>query len=511
MLSLLSGIYTLILLKKFDFENSDRSNFYKTLIFTFALFLFFPLLISSVHSAFTINCSLCEGLQFYFTLTLPSVLTGAALGFFVKTFSKKFAIIKFIILYLIILLIPLFEFYFNPQIFFYNPLFGFYPGTIYDEGLSVDLKLVVYRLLNIFFFSILFLISHKIYFNRSKITRKSFFTFSILISVLFIYLSPRFGYSTDFARMTAHLNKKIETPHFVIHYSSEINEKLIKAIALHHEYYYSQLSFFFRTKMNEKITSFIFKDSEQKKLLLGTENADIAKPWLKYCFTVYDNYESTLRHEIAHVISGNFGTNILKVAENINPSLIEGIAVSADPFYAEYDIHYMAALAYHNGYKINLQNLFSGFSFLTNASSLSYIYSGSFVKYLVESYGIDKIKKLYSDINFNKIYKKSLAELQKDYFNFLESIPAKNQDAAFYFFGRQSIFSKVCPRYIASRLKDGWENYQLKNYSESKKIFNEILKVTLNYSALVGLSNSLNELGKKDEAISILKRILIIL
>ncbi len=198
----------------------------------------------------------------------------------------------------------------------------------------------------------------------------------------------------------------------------------------------------FKVRMNEKINSFIFKDSKQKKLLLGTENADIAKPWLHQCFTVCDNYDETLRHEIAHVISSKFGTGILKVAANINPSLIEGVAVAADPFYAEYDIHYMAALAYKNGFKIKIKNLFSGYSFLTNTSSLSYIYAGSFVKFLIEKYGIKKLKRLYSDIDFVKIYKKPVDKLENEYYSFIDTISADNQNSAYYFFGRQSILVK---------------------------------------------------------------------
>ncbi len=505
LLSFLSGIYTIILLKKLEKGGGEKSKLIRSLVFSLSAFLFFPVVISITHALFSIDCSLCDGVKFYLVLTIPSVLIGSSIGFFAKVIGKRFAVLKFLLFYVLILLIPLLEFYFNPQIFFYNPLFGFFPGTIYDEGLSVDFKLLVYRFLNIIFFYFLFNISYKIYFKLSKISNKTLLLLAFLISIFFVYLSPKFGYSTNLNRMTSYLNKEIETPHFIIHYSDGINENLMKAIALHHEYYYGQLAFFFRVRMNEKINSFVFKDSEQKKLLLGTENADIAKPWLHECFTVYDNYDATLRHEIAHVISSKFGTGILKVAANINPSLIEGVAVAADPFYAEYDIHYMAALAYKNGFKINIKNLFGGYSFLTNASSLSYIYAGSFIKFLNDRYGIEKVKRLYSDINFDKIYKKPVSELEAEYYKFIEAIPADNQSSAYYFFGRQSIFSKVCPRYISSRLKDGWKQYQLKKYSDAKSIFKEILNVSINYSALVGLSNSLNELGNKNEAIKLLK------
>ncbi|MEO8399402.1 MAG: hypothetical protein ABI550_06255 [Ignavibacteriaceae bacterium] len=505
LLSLLSGLYTLIVLKLSGGKIENKKHLIKILIISFTLFLFFPFIISIIHSLLTISCSLYDGFLFYLIITVPSVIIGCSLAFAVKVFTKKYQVFIFILIYISILLIPAFEFYFNPQIFFYNPIFAFFPGTIYDEGLSVDLKLFIYRFLNIIFFGGLLILSINLYYNISRFSKKTIFVLSILTAILFIYFSPSFGYSTTFNRMTNNLKGTIETPHFKIHYSEDINENLIKAIALHHEYYYNELIAFFNLKMDEKINTFIFKDDLQKKELLGTANADIAKPWLKQCYIVYENYNVTLRHEIAHVFSGEFGNGILKIAENFNPSLIEGAAVAADPFYAENDIHYMAALAYNNKFKVNIENLFSSYSFLTQASSLSYIYSGSFCKFLIDEYGIEKFKKLYGEINFQTIYKTSLAELSKKYYDFLSKIKAENINSAHYFFGRQSIFSKVCPRFIADRLSIGWEYYSNKNYDKSKKTFEEILKVSNNYSALIGLSNSLNELGKSKEAISLLE------
>ncbi len=247
LLSFLCGIYTIIILKKLEKGKIEKSQFIKTLVIPFTAFLFFPAVISIIHMFFSIDCSLCDGVKFYFVITIPSVLIGSSLGFFANVIGKRFAILKFMLLYILILLIPLLEFYFNPQIFFYNPLFGYYPGTIYDEGLSVDIKLLIYRLLNIIFFYFLFRFSYKIYFQLSKISKRTFLIYTFFISIFFVFLSPKFGYSTNFNRMTNYLNEEIETPHFIIHYSEGLDENLMKAIALHHEYYYGQISHYFQS------------------------------------------------------------------------------------------------------------------------------------------------------------------------------------------------------------------------------------------------------------------------
>ncbi len=502
--SFLSGLYSISVLKKI--EKDSGVSFVRQVARAYFLFLIIPLAVSLLHSIFTTSCSFWDGVAFYAVLTLPSVIIGGALGIIITLVSNKFRVLLFILLFIIILLIPLIEFYVNPQIYFYNPLFGYYPGTIYDEGLSVSLKLAGYRLLNLLFFGFIYYTGLKIKLNKSSSGKSGFLVISAVLPLLFLYFSPAFGYSTSFLKLSSELNKKIITNHFIIHYSPGIDESTTKSIALLHEYYYYSLTGFFEEHPDKKINSFLFLNSEQKKKLFGTANADVAKPWLYQTYTVYDNYNSTLKHEIAHCFTAPFGTGIFKVAHNINPSLIEGAAVAADPIYDENNVDFMAALAYENGYKISLKNLYSGFNFLVNSSSISYIYAGSFSRFLIRNYGIKKFKKLYADADFDKVYGKPLDSLSGAYFSYLSRFDAADQkDMANYYFGRKSIFYKVCPRYVADRLNEGWNQYYSKDYNSSISTFRQILETTNNYSAITGYASSLQKTGKDDESIKFLK------
>jgi hypothetical protein len=96
--------------------------------------------------------------------------------------------------------------------------------------------------------------------------------------------------------------------------------------------------------------------------------------------------------------------------------------------------------------------------------------------------------------------------LVKDYSLFLDSLKIDvNQDKAYYYFGRQSIFYKFCPRYIASQLDEAWNEYESKNYSQAKCRFTNILSLSGNYSALIGLSYCEFNLNEKEEAVKVLK------
>ncbi len=108
---------------------------------------------------------------------------------------------------------------------------------------------------------------------------------------------------------------------------------------------------------------------------------------------------------------------------------------------------YFSASAFHYGFKINIQELFSGLNFFKSFSGLSYLYAGSFSKYLIEKYGIESFSLFYNSGNTQKAFGKSLDDLSEEYFEFLKSqkiLLSKNQIE--YYFGRQSIFQKVCPR-----------------------------------------------------------------
>ena len=506
LLVFLSGIFSIRLLTNFPSQESKKT-VTKSLIFAGLFFILLPAVISVTNSFFAVKCSLLDGFIFYLVITVPAFIIGSSLGFFINIIFKRFGILVFIILFFMILLIPLVEFYFNPQVYFFNPILAYLPGTIYDEALSVGVKLIIYRVLNLIFFGSILYVTYQMYYRKNHTTKKFLVFIVVLISSLFVYFSPIFGYSTDKARIEKELTGTIDTPHFIIHYSPKVNKDLINDIAIHHEYYYKVLSGFFNVALNKKIESFLFLNDEQKKRLFGSANADVAKPWLLQIYISYEDYNTTLKHELAHCFTSAFAHGLFKVADNFNPYLIEGAAVAADPIYDENDIHFMAALAYHFGYKTDLKHLFNFLSFFKQTSSISYIFAGSFSKYLVDKYGIEKYKKLYSDLDFKKIYGTTIDTLNMDYSKFLDKIQTKgNADKAYYYFGRKSIFYKVCPRYIASRLIDAWELYREKKYEEARDIFENIYKLGKNYSALIGMAECESEIGQNDKAINLLEK-----
>jgi len=474
--------------------------------FTSLIIIFIPFLFALISTLFFSKCPVTDGMLFYVVLTLPAIILGSAAGYSAYFFSRKYAYVVFVFITLILILLSLIEFYFNPQIYFYNSIIGFLPGTIYDEDLKVDLALIIYRLTNLSFAAFVFLVFPK---YEKETLKKYLVVLSIILLIgVFYFIKPKMSFSSDVQRIERHLTNYIQTEHFKIDYSlpRKSNEEL-SHIGLLHEYYYEQIKNEFGLKDDQKILSFLFKDAEQKRELFGAGNADVAKPWLNQIYLNYDGYNKSLKHELVHVLAGHFGATIFKISDAFNSAFVEGIAMAIENNFDGYPVHYAAKLAFDSGYKVDIKKLFSGLNFFGQYPSISYIYAGSFIRFLIGKYGIDKIKKLYGDYDVEKYFNKDIGQLQKEYFSFLGGMKIiSNKNTAQLYFGGQPIFKKYCPRSAAKQINEGWILFDRKKYQKALEIFSAVYLYSDSYPALSGEINSLIKLNKISTAENILEK-----
>lgn len=499
MLFLTGGLIAIIKLRKSHFKNFFDLLTHNKVLFLSALS--FPFLIGLLSSFFISKCPMLDGVLFFLVIAIPSLFFGLATGYYSFSLTKKYSLWIFLILFFVILFSPLIEFFLNPQIYFYNPIFGFYPGTIYDEDLSVDKLLIGYRVCNLLFFITMILIAERI---SSKVYLKKILISSLLLitAIAFILLKPTLHFATDKSRLEKNLSRSISTEHFQIHSPDSLKKKEALFSAILHEYYFDQLAIELKLhKDKQRIDSYIFASKDQKRELLGSGNADIAKPWLNEIFLNFSNYEGTLKHELTHVMAAKFAKNIFKVAENFNPSMIEGYAMAFEDNYDGNSVHYLAKLADQAGYKIPIAKLFEGVNFFTKNSSISYIYSGSFIKYLADKYGVEKIKMLYSNSDFTNIYGKNISTLAVEYDEFLKKyqINTNNYQAQLYF-GGTTIFKKFCPRVAADEVKEAWSLFNTKKINEALELFKKIYGYSNSYQSLIGIITCYSKGKKYSEA-----------
>lgn len=509
--ALLIGLSTSLLLSVYGvriFKNEGLVDYkvfsIKTFIFASVLFLL-PIIIAVINSLLKGNCPFFDGIPFYLTIVIPAIFIGRGMSVLAICGYRKHPLIILIIITFIILSIPFAEIVFNPQVYFYNPLIAYFPGNIYDESITVTIRFLIYRILNLLFFESIVFFFFQSRFNEKKKGIRTI-TYSLLLSGIFIILSPFTGFSTTQTVLKDKLQRVENTKHFCFHYSGSMSEGELDYLKKSAEYYYEELKEYYKTEPKKKINAFIFNNGTDKKEIFGAGNADVAKPWLEQIYLSKESMHQTLKHEISHVFTAEFGKYIFKVADMFNPAMIEGIASASDDFYDDYELHYLVRTGYKNGFEINIKKIFTGLNFFGYSSTSSYLSSGSFVKYLVDKYGIDKFKKLYSDIDYNRYYDKNLSELNDEYISYLmKDSVIGTKTRAKYYYGRTGLMQKVCPRYLSNKTDEVYDDISKHEYIKAKSLISDLEKNNRSWLLTYGKSICFEKLGQYEDGTKYLR------
>jgi tetratricopeptide (TPR) repeat protein len=460
------GLLTLSLWKQTDCEcKADVWQFVGKIAFVQCILLAIPFLISLANVLFVKNCSIGDGMALYALTVLPGVLFSAALAMVVGILAAKWRKTLFTILYILVLLhIPLVTFFY-PQIFAFNPILGFFPGFTYDETLQVTQRLLIYRLATFASFGCLVTTTVWIWHirfyrkERKNVSQQSFPFMEIIILALLVPIvlmmlsfSDRLGFSSSQQYIQQKLVGNYKTAHFEIIYpAGSVKREQIEQLGRLHEYYYSKLSHDLDVQSQERIVSFLYSSPEEKGKLIGAGRTDIAKPWLRQIHINLTDVEAGLKHEMAHILAGEFGWSPLKISHN--SGLVEGIAVAVgDDVYYNEPLDRASALVFAAGVNPDMESLFSFSGFAKVNSGVSYVLAGSFCKFLIDSFGIDQFKKLYRSGDFLLTYNRPLPSLLMDWRAIVhrQQFTADDSVKAQYLFRRSSIFGKECARVIAN-------------------------------------------------------------
>ncbi len=503
LLFLASGILTISYLRKYKnfglLPAIVRMNYR-----SYLLLLFAPLVTSIFLNLLFQVCPIWDGILYYLVIVIPSFYFGFVAGVFSFWSNKKFSYLIFGGIFILFALAPIVEFYIYPQVYFYNVIVGIIPGTIYDEAILLSGKLIIYRILHVVLFSLLLYSMFKI--GSIKLKEKRILMLSTLLGAsLFFLLKPYLGYATTKYSLYQTLNMGVLTPSLEIRYEDNLTDANAHLLTYEMFYYLKEIKRKTKLSTPKNIVAYIFKDSKQKGALFGSKAANVAKPWMNEIYLDYNSYEGTLEHELTHLYAAQIGSTPFKIADGFNMAMLEGYAMAIEDNYSGYDIHYMALLAKESGYNFNIPELFSRLNFFSQASSLSYITAGSFVKFLIEVYGIEKVNSLYQDLNFEKHLSKNLEELSAEYLQFLDALNYPiNEHRANYFFGRSPITKKVCARTVSNEINSAWKLYGEQSYYPAQLLFTKVFEYSNSYSALLGIINANNKLGLQKESLELL-------
>ena len=473
----------------------------------FCSIVFVPIFYSLFASLLYDNCLEIEGLYYYLLIAAPSPIIGFSIAAAVK--DLKWKRIIFIFVYMILLFGWVQELYFNPQIYFYNPILAFFPGTIYDDYIPIDRPLILYRLFTLVIS--LFIIYFFLWSSYSKSTLKATVGRITLVLIyagcFFIY--PLLGWSTTESKLNSLAKTKIEGENFKIFVYDNLPAARLNYIKALHSYYIGRLETKFGKKNFSGLRTYLFINDEQKKELFGTSSADVAKPWQKAVFLTLDSYSDNLEHEMAHIAASGFSDNLPGVSANLDFSLIEGFAVAATEEYNGEDIHALSALylQYDTAFFKSGSN---SVKFFNLSPTAGYIFSGSFIAFLSEQFGPNPLEVLYRTGDYEQAYHKKMNELLLAYRKFIENRNVRYDSLkANFYFNSPPVLKRYCPRYIASKFREASELAISAEYRKAIEVYDKIISKTEDPRAYWGKINlmvkSKNYSGAHNEISSVLK------
>ena len=456
-----------------------------------------PLIIILLNAFRVKNCDFLEGFAFFLLLPMVSCAYATALGVFFGLWLKRrwTAYLAYLGYIFATLFVLAYNLIFHPPVFGYHSTFGYFPGPIYDERIVISGTLLIARgvtlLLAWIFLSFAIntleigrhtrleptLYWQKLYRFKPRFADLNHRIRLIVLIVLFVLiylfrgelgLRPTRGYIEN------KLGGLKETAHFKIYYEKGSKvEKEIEWIVQDHEFRYVQLIRYFQIQPTKKVRSYIYTSSAQKKRLVGARGTSIEDP-LGYGFHI--NHEGfphpVMKHELVHALTADWHP-ILKVSLKIG--LHEGIAVAADWDEGKLTAHQWSQAMQQLGIALKM-NQIMGLGFWTQASSRSYTLAGSFVRFLIERYGVEKARRVFPTGNFKEVYNKSLAELEREWKGFLETVTLTEADLeiAAHRFKRPSVFQKPCAHEIAQLSSDAWRAYRRTDMSTAIRLFEQI-------------------------------------
>lgn len=328
---------------------------------------------------------------------------------------------------------------------------------------------------------------------------------SIFIVVILFVFHDQLGFSTSTSKLVKAFPIRIQSNNYIIYFENEKiqgTQKLI--IQGETEFHINFLKSLFNF-VPQQIEIFVFKSEQSKKKYVGDETADFTKPWLKQIFVTEETYQQTLKHELSHVFLGEKTTSIFSVPVNFNLALIEGGAMAFEWDWLENTPHYYSALIDRYVSPISIQEIFSNYNFLRKQSQVSYLISGSFCRYLIDSFGMEKFLRFYNSGNFEKIYGINLAFIEEKYLNFIRRFDLSFDDSlkAKILFSGRSMFERECVRSLARLERKAIQELRNRNFQFAEKLLYKIYDKSGSEKALLNLIASKFYQSKFGEVIAL--------
>ena len=425
---------------------------------TTLLVLGVPWLILTLNAVRVRNCDYGEGLAFYLIIPCATGIYMATFGVLGRTVFATSTLARRLF-GCFVLILPLvmsaWHVYRQPPIFVFDHAWGYFAGSLYDETIPLDKKLLFFRLGTLLRVAALIWVMRL--FERSRSGALIGGIVAMVVALTYDEIvGARVGFDVSRSDIERELPVVVTRPGLVIHLPGNVGEAQREAIADDHQFRLEELQRRFAVVLDWKIDSYVYRDPEQKARLMGGRSTQVAKPWLHeiHIHGVAAPHD-VLPHELAHAVAARFGSSLLGASARygifVNMGLVEGVAEAVTPERGAYDLHTWARALRALGRAPDMRAILGATGFWSQAPNRAYTVAGSFVRYLLATYGPDPLKVAYPAADFAGAYGKSLSDLVSEWEIFIDALPLSERERrlAEDQFKTPSIFAKPCAHEIA--------------------------------------------------------------
>ncbi len=407
------------------------------------------------------NCGYGQGVLFYLLFPVVSVVVAVALAYALGGTRLRRKRTAFVGVGLAVaLLAPLYDLALHPQFYVYNHVFGGVLGPIYDEELVIRPGLLAFRAMTLLWATLCWLAGRRLRGARGWRLQAGLAVTALLLGGGYL-LADRLGVNTTHRAIARALDGLHRTAHFDIYYDpASLDGDALRLLAEDHEYRYAQLAARLDARVPARIASYLYPDADTRARLTGARYTNVAPVWLPRPQThvLLEAYPHVFAHELAHVFSREFG--LPGIRASLAVGLVEGLAVALEPPDGLPTPHEQVSAAATARFLRGrddptlaeaLAPRLSPLGFWTGRGAVSYTTMGSFVRYLLDAYGPDRLKRVYARADFEAVYGRPVAALAAEWQTYVEALPAVDRATGSLMrrrFSVPSLFEKPCPHYV---------------------------------------------------------------
>jgi hypothetical protein len=425
-----------------------------------------PVALFQVARLWSSQCGMSEGLIFLALFPGITVILGVSAARFVRALGWHRPKLLLVAIGLAVIIFPtLYDIGLHPQFYVYNHVFGGILGPIYDEELTLRSGLFVFRGLTVLWALLLLLAAATL--ESGSWRRRWIQLGTVSAAILVIYAFPgRTGINTTHGQLYRALGGNRATAHFEIVYDqNSLEPHEVQRLADEHEFRYAQIARRLGEELPVPIVSFVYPDPESRARLTGARYTSVAPLWLRrpQLHITEQSIEHSLAHEIVHVVSEEIGLPGISAAPL--PGLVEGLAVALEPPIGVPGAsdQVAAALAvmdttdYYSETSLSeaVASRLRPLGFWLGRGAVSYTTMGSFVEFLIDTYGILAVKSVYRTGDFEGVCGKPLFEVTADWERMLRRRPVSNDLSAHVArrFSRPALAEQACPHHVPKHIR----------------------------------------------------------